>query len=156
MSLHIIRNITPEKSKKLVDMVYRNFLDLTDYPELKHNKKELTRLVTSNKSKTIFIIVKNKIAAYVIGEVLELIDGRQVFYINYLFTAKQFRKKGFASKLMDYIDEIVVKLNYDGIMLTCDTENYEVYNFYLSRRFFPDLILRQYKKHDVMYKDRTH
>ncbi len=152
MSLHIVRNITLEKSKKLAEMIYLNFLDLADYPELKHNRSELTRLVTSKDSKTIFIIVKGKIAAYLVGEVMKLVDGRRVFYISYIFTSKLFRKKGFGSKLMDYVDQLVTKFNYDGVMLTCDTENEEIYNFYLMRGFFPDLVLRQYKKHDVLYK----
>lgn len=152
MSLHIIRNVTLKNSKKIVDMVYNNFLELCEYPELKHTKNEITRLVTSKNSKIIFIIVKNKIVAYLIGEIMDLVDGRNVFYINYIYTAKNFRKQGFASRLMDYIDELVKKFNYDGVLLTCDTENDTVYNFYLTRRFFPDLVLRQYKKHDVLYK----
>jgi GNAT superfamily N-acetyltransferase len=152
MSLHIVRNITPEKSKKLVEMLYLNFLDLADYPELKHNRAELTRLVTSPKAKVIFIVVKGRIAAYLVGEVMELVDGRRVFYINYIFTSKLFRKRGFASKLIEYVEELSKQFGHDGILLTCDTENEEVYNFYLMKGFMPDLQLRQYKKHDVLYR----
>jgi GNAT superfamily N-acetyltransferase len=153
MSLHIVRNITPEKSKKIVEMLYQNFIELAEYSDLKHNKSELTRLVTSPKSKTIFIIINGKIAAYLIGEVMELVDGRTVFYISYIFTSKLFRKQGFGSKLINYVEELSKKFNYDGILLTCDTENEEVYNFYLMKGFMPDLVLRQYKKHDVLYKN---
>ena len=37
-------------------------------------------------------------------------------------------------------------------MLTCDSENEPVQNFYLMRGFMPDLILRRYNKFDVLYK----
>jgi GNAT superfamily N-acetyltransferase len=152
--LHVVRNITHIKARKLVNAIYLNFLDLSDYPELKHNRHELMRLVTSEKSKVILIMVDGKIAAYLIGEIMDLDDGRRVFYISYLFTSKIFRGKGFASRLMRYADELVKNFEFDGIMLTCDTEDEEVHNFYLARGFFPDLILRNYKKHDVLYKGR--
>ena len=64
MSIHIVRNIKPEQAGKIVEMIYLNFIDLVDYPELKHNKTELTRLVTSPKAKLLLTVVKGKIAAY--------------------------------------------------------------------------------------------
>ena len=83
---------------------------------------------------------------------MDLADGRRVFYISYVFTSKPFRNKGFASKMINYVEALAKEFHFDGILLTCDTENEEVYNFYLSRGFMPDLVLRQYKKHDVLYK----
>lgn len=151
-NIHIIRNITQFKARKLVDAVYLNFLELNEYPELKHNRKELMRLITSKKCKVIIITVNCKIAAYLIGEVMDLVDGRKVFYVSYLFTAKKFRKRGFASRLMEYIENLAKEFQYDGVMLTCDTEDEGVHDFYLNRGYFPDLILRNYKKHDVLYR----
>jgi GNAT superfamily N-acetyltransferase len=151
-NIHIVRNITPIKAKKLVDAVYLNFPDLNEYLELKHNRQELMRLITSKKSKVIIIMINNKIAAYLIGEIMDLVDGRRVFYVSYLFTAKNFRKKGFASRLMEYVENLAKEFQYDGVMLTCDTENESVHDFYLNRGYFPDLILRNYKKHDVLYR----
>jgi GNAT superfamily N-acetyltransferase len=152
MSLHIVRKMVPENSEKFVEMLYLNFAELADYPELKHNRQELMRLVTSDQSKIVLIIVNKKIAAYLVGETMDLNDGRRVFYISYIFTAKMFRKQGFASKLMNYIEEYSKKFEYDGLLLTCDTEDDDVYNFYQIRGFMPDLVLRQYKKHDILYK----
>ena len=153
-NIHIVRNITPIKARKFTEAIYANFIELKDYPELKHNRKELMRLLCSKKNKVIFIGVDKKIAAYLIADVIDLVDGRRVLYINYLFTAKQFRKKGFASRLMEYVETLAKEFKYDGVMLTCDTENEKVHNFYLTRGFFPDLVLRQYKRHDVLYKGR--
>lgn len=152
MSLNIIKNIPVEKSKKFVEMIYQNFIDLSDYPELKHNREELTRLVSSENAKIALIIVENKIAAYLVGETIDLVDGRRVFYVSYIFTAKKFRKQGFGSQLMEYVEELSKKFNYDGVLLTCDTENQNVYDFYLIRGYMPDLVLRKYNQHDVMFK----
>lgn len=151
-NIHIVRNITPEKAKKLIDVVYKNFEELTEYPELKHNPRELMRLLTSETAKVLLIIINGKIAAYLVGEAIDLVDGRKVFYVSYIYTATKFRKQGFASRLMEYVENLAKEFNYDGVLLTCDTENDTVHNFYLSRGYFPDLILRNYKKHDVLYR----
>lgn len=151
-NINIVRNITPIKARKLVEVVYANFIEIADNIELKHNRKELMRLICSKRNKVLLIMVNNKIAAYLIAEVMDLIDGRRVLYVNYLFTAKQFRKKGFASRLIEYVETLAKEFKYDGVMLTCDTENEQVHNFYLTRGYYPDLVLRQYKRHDVLYK----
>ena len=152
MSLYVVKKVDPNKSGKLVDMLYNNFVNLAAYQQLLHNRKELTRLVTSDKAKIIFLMVNKKIAAYLVGEIKDLVDGRHVFYISYLYTAKQFRKKGFASQLLEYVEELVKKENLDGVLLTCDTDDEKVHEFYLTRGFMPDLVLRNYSKFDVLYK----
>lgn len=152
MQVYIIQNVKPEKANKLVNMIYYNFIELTKYPELKHNKKELLRLITSKDMKLILILINKKIVSYLIGENMELNDGRRVFYISYIFTCKKFRGQGLATKLMNYIEKYAKKFNFDGIMLTSDQDDEYIDNFYKLRGYMPDMILRQYKKHDVMYK----
>ena len=152
MSLHIIKNVKLEESQNLVNMIYYNFENLAEYEELMHNKAEIRRLVTDPHSKIIFILVNNRIAAYLVGEIKDLNDGRRVFYISYIYTAEKFRKQGFASQLLKYVETITKKFKYDGIMLTNDVEDEDVHNFYLMRGFMPDLILRRYNKFDVLFK----
>jgi GNAT superfamily N-acetyltransferase len=152
MSLCVIKNIKLEKSKKLVDAVYKNFKHLVPYEELMHNKEELTRLVTNPQSHILFIMVNKKIAAYLIGELKDLNDGRRVFYISYIYTAINHRKKGFASKLISYIEALCKKFKYDGILLTMDIDDESVHNFYQMRGFMPDMMLRRYNKFNVLYK----
>jgi GNAT superfamily N-acetyltransferase len=152
MSITLIKNIKPEKSQKFVDMIYANFIDLCNYNELNHNKQEITRLITSQNAKILLIIINKKIAAYLVGEIMDLNDGRKVFYISYIFTSKHFRKQGFGSKLLNFVEKQTKKFGYDGVLLTCDTEDANINNFYLIRGFMPDLVLRRYTKHDVLYK----
>jgi ribosomal protein S18 acetylase RimI-like enzyme len=133
-------------------MVYINFEKLSQYPQLKHNRKEIMRLLKSDDVVVYLYLVNKKIAAYMVGEIMKLNDGRHVFYISYIFTAVKFRNKGIASKLMNVIDEMTNKYGLDGVMLTCDSEDRAVYDFYLKRGFMPDMLLRTYNRYEVMYK----
>lgn len=150
--LHIIKNINPQKSDKFVEMIYHNFIELEPYPELKHNRQEIKRLITDKKAKVVLFIVDGKIAGYLIGEIIDVVDGRRVFYISYIFTARNFRSQGIASKLLNYVEEFSRQFKYDGVLLTCDTEDDFIYNFYLMRGFMPDMTLRKFNKFDVLFK----
>jgi len=152
MSIHVVKFVDPNKCHKFVTTIYKNFIDLANYPELKHNIRELTRLVTSKDAKVYLIVVNNKIAAYLVGEIMKLNDGRRVFYISYLYTSKLFRKKGFGTKLMNRVEAYSKDFSLDGILLTYDTEDTQVNNFYLMKGFMPDMLLRKYDKFDVLFK----
>jgi GNAT superfamily N-acetyltransferase len=155
MSLYTIKNLSKQSSIKFTNVVYNNFIHIAKYPELNHTKEEITRLLTNPKSKICLIMVNNKIGAYLIGEQMELADGRRVFYISYIFTSVKFRNRGYASRLINYINQLTKKFNLDGIMLTCDTENQELYNFYQNKKFMPDVALRRYTQYDVLYRQTS-
>jgi len=154
MSLHIINNdiLKTSNLELFATVIYKNFINLLPYKQLQHTKQEIYRILTSDNAKVILVMVNKKMAAYLIGEIMKLNDGRIVFYINYIFTSKLFRNRGFGSALMKVVENIVKNENLDGIMLTCDTENKYVYDFYIKKGFMPDLILRKYDRHDVFYK----
>jgi len=152
MAVITIKNLTKEKSKKFANVIYLNFINLTKYPKLNHNKKELSRLLTSSNTRIYLLLHKNKIASYLVGEFINLDDGRLVFFINYIFTSKLFRDSGLGSTLIKHSIGVAVKNKCDGIMLICDVENEKINNFYLMRGFMPDVVLRRYDKHDVLYR----
>ena len=149
--------ITPKmlqkrKTPKLDYMIYNNFHDLSKYPKLLHTTDEISKLLNSNDTLFYVYMYNNKIAGYVLGKAMVLNDGRQVFFISYIFVAKQFRSKGLGQFLLLYIQQLAITLNLVGIMLVCDTEDQLVYEWYLKNGFMPDLYLRRYEKHDVLYK----
>ena len=133
-------------------MIYNNFHDLSKYPKLLHTTDEISKLLNSNDTLFYVYMYNNKIAGYVLGKAMVLNDGRQVFFISYIFVAKQFRSKGLGQFLLLYIQQLAITLNLVGIMLVCDTEDQLVYEWYLKNGFMPDLYLRRYEKHDVLYK----
>lgn len=150
--LHVVKNANVNNVNKFVDVIFHNFQFIENYEGLMHNKKEIHRLLADKNSKILFIMNNKKIGAYLVGELKKLLDGRNVFYISYLYTAEKFRGLGYASKLLAYVDAYVKKINYDGVMLTHDTDDEMVHNFYLMRGFMPDQILRKYSRFDILYK----
>lgn len=133
-----------------IDIVYQNFIDLSKYDKLKHTYDDIFELIKSSRFKGFFIKDKKKIIGYLLGEVTMLSGSRNVFFISYVYISKHYRKHGLASKLLDLVISTAKKLKLDTVMLICDTEDDEVYNFYLKRGFMLDLIMRRYDRHDVL------
>ena len=154
MSLHIIDNNKLQSSDLsfFTNVIYTNFGGLSEYPQLKHTKEEILKLLKSDNAIVCLYMVNKKLAAYMTGEIIILNDGRKVFYVAYIFTGEKFRNKGIGSKLMNVVDTITNKQMLAGIMLTCNSEDKKIYDFYLKKGFMPDLILRTCGKYEVMFK----
>ena len=154
MSLHIVskNNINQNDLTNFINTIYMNFEHLKYFPSLKHTKEEIESTLKSKNSQIYLILINNKIGAYLIGDILTLDDGRKVLFVTYLFTSKLFRKRGYGTKLMEIAENKSKMFNLDGVMLMCDTENKQVYNFYLTRGYMSDLILRNYSKFEVLIK----
>ena len=133
------------------NVIYNNFIHLTNYPHLKHSKKEILRLL---KSKNIILYVAmtdNKISGYLLGEIIVLNDGRTVLYITYLYVATKFRKHGIASKLIDSANVYTMDKKMNGLMLTCNTHDKYVLNFYTKKGFTVDMLLKTNSQYEVFY-----
>lgn len=146
------KKLSTNKLELFTQVIYNNFIHLKNHKELNHNKKTIHQNLKSENAQVYFILVNNKIASYVVGQIMTLNDTRKVLYITYLYTSEKFRGHGFASKLLDIAERISLKNNLDGIMLTYDSENAKLTEFYYNRGFMPDLLLRTYGKYEVLYK----
>ena len=134
-----------------VDVIYKNFINLAKYEELKHTEKEIKRLLKSANFLGLFVYnKKTHLVAYMLGEIMKLNDGRIVYYMSYFYVAKPYRVKGIGSQMMNMIIEKCKSRRISYIMLMCDTEDTAVHDFYLMRRFMPDPILRRYDRYDVL------
>lgn len=133
-----------------VDIVYKNFINLVHDPNLKHSKMEINKLLFSPNFKGYFVKENDKIIGYLLGEITKLNDRRKVYFISYIYTSKYYRKHGIASKLMELVMDMTKSMKLDTVMLICDTEDDNVYNFYLKKGFMLDFTLRRYNRHDVL------
>lgn len=140
------------KTSKLATVIYDNFIHLSFLPELKHTLNDINKLLDSPTSFLYLCLKNEQIVGYLLGEETTLPDGRQVAYITYVYTVKQFRKHGIASKLVNIIETKVLNESKDGVLLTCDTEDNSIYDFYLKRGYMPDMQYRKYDKYDLMFK----
>lgn len=136
-----------------IDLVYQHFIDLAKYPDLKHTVSDITKLIRSPNFEG-YLVYKDgkKIIGYLLGDNMVLVDGRKVFYISYMFVAPSFRSKGIASQLMELSRDRADKKRYDGLLLTADSNNEKVFDFYLKRGFMPDLVLRKYDQHEILFQ----
>lgn len=137
-------------TKYFIDVIYNNFLNLDKQEGLKHTKDEIKRLLTSQSMVGFLVHDKDILVGYIVGEQINLNDGRLVFYITYIYTAKKYRNKGLGEKLVKYILQKVKKIGLSFVVLKCDGTNEKVCKFYSKRGFVPDPVLSSNGKHKVL------
>lgn len=145
-------NISNRKTKKFDFMIYNNFIDIINYPDLLHNYDEINKLLNSPDVQVLLYIVDKKLVGYLVGNIIILNDMRKVFFIQYIYISQKNRSKGIGNLLLNYVFEKSKQVDLNGIMLVCDTHNKQVFDWYSRHGFMLDMYLRNYKKHDVMYK----
>ena len=143
-------NLSNYQIKILAHTIYNNFPELIYEPSLKHNMDEITRLLKSKNMVGYIVFNDNKVISYLFGEYMKLQDSRIVYYINYIFTSVCSRKRGLASRLLNMITKNSASMNASHIVLTCNTEDDYIQDYYLKKGFMPDLIMRRYAKYDVL------
>lgn len=150
----IITKSTRIKGNKddLVDVIYNNFKDLANNPILMHNKKDINDVLSSLYFFGLFIFIDGKLMGYLIGEEKLLDDQRYVYYISYIYIAEKIRYMKYGSMLMDLIEKHVKSKNIAHIVLTCDTSNKKLVNFYEKKGYIIDILLQTHSKHNVYSK----
>lgn len=144
-------NLNKPNINTFIDLIYEHFLDLLKYPTLKHSKNEIKRLISNQNFRGYLVYVNNSIIGYLLGEIMLLNDKRHVFYISYIYVAPSYRNKGIASTLLEIVSQNIGQNNLDGILLTTDTEDRKLFDFYIKRGYKPDEQLRTYRQHEVLY-----
>ena len=135
-----------------VQTVYKNFLDLGIYPELKHNVNEIIRIIKSDHFVGFQIHDGDKVVGYILSEIITTHDGRLTLYIYYLYVSSLHRHHGLGKKLLN---AVINKCNYAGnqfIMLTCNSTDLRLINYYKKFGFGFDPIQTSIKPYIVMVK----
>lgn len=145
-----LKYVDQRSLKNFIATIYKNFIELTNYPQLKHTPEELYRLLTSPNMVMYTIAKDNVMIAYVVGELMRLDDQRYVLFVNYLYVGSKYRRNGLGTILMDKIIGYANFKSMDAVMLICDTEDTKVLNFYFNKGFMYDAFLRRYDKYDVL------
>ena len=134
----------------LVETIHNNFLELSKYPVLKHNKYEIHRLLTSPNLIMFTIYNDGNMIAYLIGEIIVLNDGRKVLYISYLYVSSKYRGMSLGSNLLKMAIDKASALNMNSVVLIVDTEDQRALDFYMKKGFMYDQYLRRYDRYDVL------
>lgn len=146
------KDIKSQDLTLFVNLIYNNFIELTEEEKLMHTKQDIEENLRKDNSIIIIIMNDKKIIAFLTANIMELDDRRLVFYISYVYTAENYRNKGLASKLLDMSEELAQKNKCNGIMLIFDTYKKNLLHFYEGRGYMQDINLRRYERHDVFYK----
>jgi len=133
----------------LTSIIYNNFLYLENYPDLMHNKNDIFKTLTNNDNFSYFIFLTNKLIGYLIGDFRTLLDNRFVYYISYLYIAKNYRRRNLGTNLMKLIINTCSNIGIKFILLTCDTFDIDVINFYKKFGFTDDVVLSNKNRHQV-------
>ena len=147
-----IKQLSENKKKIFTDLIYENFIKISPYEQLKHNKNEIYNLLSKSSHFFIVYMINNKILGYILGEIIEF-DQNKILFITYIFISPYHRKKGLGQLLLNYIENYASDNNCIKIMLTCDTEDKKVYEWYLKRGFMPDMHFRTYDRFDTLSKN---
>jgi GNAT superfamily N-acetyltransferase len=147
-----LKQLSENKKQIFTDLIYDNFIKISPYEQLKHNKNEIYNLLSKSSHFFIVYMINNKILGYVLGEIIDF-DKNQILFITYIFTSPRHRKTGIGHKLMNYIENYALSNDCIKIMLTCDTEDKKVYDWYLKIGFMPDMYFRTYDRFDTLSKN---
>lgn len=148
-----LKSISNKSLNNFVGTIYNNFIELADYPQLKHTPIDIQKILTSSNLMMFTISKSGVMIAYCIGELMKLDDGRYVLFISYLYVGSKYRNNGLGTILMKKMIEYAKFKDMDAVMLVCNTEDDRVMNFYLSQGFMYDQYLRRYDKYDVLTLD---
>lgn len=134
----------------LVNIIHYNFLYLNHDPNLQHTKEEIKRLLTDKNCIGFLVFDGKKLVAYMFGELKFLNDGRNVYYISYVYVIQSYRNRKIGSYLMNLAIQKMKQRNIRYIVLTVDIQDKKAYDFYMKKGFMPDNILRNYGRHEVL------
>lgn len=126
-------------------MIYQHFKEISKVPELDHNIKSIRTLLEGK----LFLLYKEyDLIGYLVYE-LKNVDGRFMFYINYIYILNIYRSKNLGSLLINHVIKFCKKNEIKFIVLTFDTTNKKLLNFYTTKGFKQDLIKTNYNNHKV-------
>jgi ribosomal protein S18 acetylase RimI-like enzyme len=145
-------NIIKQDLSLFVNIIYNNFIELNENPKLMHNKEKILESLQSPNAVLIIAMNKKTMAGFVMGEIIELHDRRQVLFISYIYVAQSMRSNGLGGELMTIAENFALNNKCLGVMLIFDTHNSNLVRFYEKRGYMLDINLRRYERHDVFYK----
>lgn len=97
-------------------------------------EEAIEKLIRKNK---VLIIKKDEkiIASSVLEERFEYIKNQKYYYLSYLGVLKEYRRRGYATKLFEKIDELVKENNISYLELTSGNQRRSAHYFYKSKDF---------------------
>jgi ribosomal protein S18 acetylase RimI-like enzyme len=136
----------------LAQVIHKNFIYLTNYPELQHNMKTIIETLRADGNFCYLLYYDKNLIGYFVGDYRVLPDNRYGYYISYVYISKNYRNKKLGTKLMNKLIKSVREKGVKFIVLTCDIRDKKVVSFYTKYGFTKDPNLGgQYVKPHIVY-----
>jgi ribosomal protein S18 acetylase RimI-like enzyme len=133
----------------LANVIYQNFIYLEKEPQLMHTKDEIIKLLSSNDLMCYLVYHNNKLIGYLVGEFKNVSD-RFVFYVSYVYVMDSYRGHKIGTHLMDILIDYCKNNGIKFIVLTCDTFDKKIIDFYTKKyKFVKDPVLSTGDRHEV-------
>ena len=133
-----------------VDIIFNNFSELANIPYINHSRDDIHRLLSSENMFGYFVIYSTKIIAYVIGESIQMHDGRHAYYLSYIYVADKYQHIKIGTLLIKKIIFYCTRIGIPFIVQTCDINNIKLIKFYKKFGFIYDPILKNNKQHEIL------
>ena len=117
--------------KKDIDSYIRLIDDIFGY---KGSIETIEKLIKKHK---VLVIKKDEevVASVVLEERFEYIKNQKYYYINDLGVKKEYRRRGYASKLFEKIEELVKENDIKYLELTSGNQRRQAHYFYQQKQF---------------------
>ena len=136
--------------QQLCNTIYNNFIYLSNIKLLMHTKYDIQKILLSEQLLCYLIYFNNSsLIGYLVGEFRALNDSRYVYYISYLFVSESFRNKKIGTLMMKLIIKKCKSLGVKFILLTCDSNDNKIVNFYKKLGFIKDPILNSTSRYQI-------
>jgi ribosomal protein S18 acetylase RimI-like enzyme len=145
-------DLVTRDTRKFRDTVYKNFEQLDTSPDLNHNRRGITELLTSPDSIILLGVIDGVITSYLIAKMTVIDNLKQLMHIYYLYTSPMHRGNGLATHMLNMIQKYSKERNITTISLTFDTYDKQLERFYMNNHFVYDSNLRSYERHDMLVK----
>lgn len=98
------------------------------------NAEALEKMIKKNK---VLVIKENEevVASVVLEERFEYIKNQKYYFISYLGVKKEYRRKGYASKLFKKVEELVKENDIKYLELTSGNQRRIAHFFYKDKQF---------------------
>ena len=125
-------SIEVENLKKKDISSYIKFID--EIFGYEANKEVIEKMIKKNK---VLVIKDNEevVASITLEERLEYIKNQKYYFISYLGVKKEYRRKGYASKLFKKVEELVKENDIKYLELTSGNQRRIAHFFYKDKQF---------------------
>ena len=132
------------------NVIFDHFIELSKLDYIKHTKQDIYVLLSSEQLFGYLVKLNGKIIAYLVGETTTTPDGRNVYFLSYIYVIKQYQHIKIGSMLVKKLISHCQDLGIPFIVLICDLHDKKVTNFYKKFGFVIDPILKNNKQHDAL------